>query len=143
MNVIVDTSVWSLSLRKKGPSNQTLQQSSTLQTTLQKLIQSGNVVLLGAIRQELLSGIRFQAQYNKLKTRLRAFPDLPTEIEDYELAAQYFNTCRQNGVQGSNTDFLICAAARRRNYSILTADKDFEHFSQHIPINFFPLNLTL
>lgn len=133
MNVIVDTSVWSVALRK----NKDLSKKTTLRqiSTLQKLVKESKVVLLGAIRQELLSGIRFQEQYDKLKTRLREFPDLPLKIEDYELAAQYFNICRQNGVQGSNTDFLICAAANRYDYSILTADKDFEHFSQYIPVN--------
>ncbi len=57
---------------------------------------------------------------------------LSMNIADYELAAEFFNTCRSNGVQGSNTDFLICAAAANRNYSIFTTDKDFENFQAHI-----------
>ena len=51
-----------------------------------------------------------------------------------ELAAEFFNTCRSNGIQGSNTDFLLCAAATRRGYSIFTTDPDFENFRVHIPI---------
>ena len=133
MNVIVDTSVWSMALRKgKNISDQT---AFAQVSTLEKLIKNGSVILLGAIRQELLSGIRFQEQYDKLKARLRKFSDLPLETEDYELAAQYFNDCRRNGIKGSNTDFLICAVANRHRYSILTADNDFEHFRQHIPVN--------
>ena len=62
------------------------------------------------------------------------FPNLELNIADYELAAEFFNTCRSNGVQGSNTDFLICAAAANRNYSIFTTDKDFENFQAHIHI---------
>jgi predicted nucleic acid-binding protein len=46
-----------------------------------------------------------------LRNNLRAFPNLPLDVEDYELAAEYFNICRRNGIQGANTDFLICATA--------------------------------
>jgi hypothetical protein len=63
-----------------------------------------------------------------LREYLRAFPDLELTTEDYELAAEFFNTCRSNGVQGSSTDFLLCAVAHRRGYSIFTTDKDFENF---------------
>ncbi|MEG4628580.1 hypothetical protein QUB56_02810 [Microcoleus sp. AR_TQ3_B6] len=69
-----------------------------------------------------------------LREYLRAFPDLELTTEDYELAAEFFNTCRSNGVQGSNTDFLLCAVAHRRGYSIFTTDKDFENFRSHIPV---------
>lgn len=90
--------------------------------------------MLGIIRQELLSGIRYTEQFMQLRNYLRAFSDLELTSEDYELAAEFFNICRKNGVQGSNTDFLICAIAHRRNHSILTTDKDFENFRSHIPV---------
>ena len=81
-----------------------------------------------------MSGIKHQAQFDKLKNNLRAFPDLLLDAEDYELAADYFNICRRNDIQGANTDFLICATAHRRNYEIFTTDKDFTGFSQYLPI---------
>ncbi|MEO1691147.1 MAG: PIN domain-containing protein [Cyanobacteria bacterium J06631_6] len=59
---------------------------------------------------------------------------LKLDAEDYELAAEYFNICRRHGIQGANTDFLICATANRRNYEILTTDKDFISFSQYVSI---------
>jgi len=129
MKVLVDTSVWSLVLRRK-----TAHEANEIVTILQDLIADGRVVLVGAIRQEILSGIRYQEQFNRLKEYLRAFPDLDLDPEDYELAAEFFNTCRSQGIQGSNTDFLLCAVAHRRGYSILTTDKDFENFREHIPI---------
>ena len=129
MKVIVDTSVWSLSLRR-----QKKQQNSSIVNKLGDLIADGRVVILGAIRQEILSGIKHQEQFEKLRDRLRAFPNLTLDEEDYELAAEYFNICRRNGVQGANTDFLICATANRRNYEIFTTDKDFINFSQYLPI---------
>ena len=93
------------------------------------------MVIFGAIRQEVLSGIKHQRQYEKLKQNLRAFPNLLLDTEDYELAAVYYNLCRRQSVQGSNTDFLICAAANRRNYQIFTTDRDFINFQQYLPID--------
>ena len=127
MKVIVDTSVWSLALRRQ-------QKNNSIVDKLRDFIGDGRVVLLGAVRQEILSGIKQQAQFDKLKNHLRAFPNLPLGAEDYELAADYFNICRRNGLQGANTDFLICATANRRNYEIFTTDKDFIGFSQYLPI---------
>ena len=127
MKVIVDTSVWSSVLMLKQPNNQ-------LADILRDLIADSRVVILGAIRQEILSGIKHQEQYERLRDNLRAFPDLALNVEDYELAAEYYNISRRQGVQGSNTDFLICASANRRNYQIFTTDKDFINFNQYLPI---------
>ena len=129
MKVIVDTSVWSLALRRNIPNDEI-----TTVNVLEDLITDGKVILLGVIRQEVLSGIRYSEQFTRLRDYLRAFPDLELTTEDYELAAEFFNTCRRNGVQGSNTDFLICAVAHRRGYSIYTTDKDFENFRSYIPV---------
>ncbi|MEM8675072.1 MAG: PIN domain-containing protein [Cyanobacteria bacterium P01_G01_bin.67] len=128
MKIVVDTSVWSLVLRRQP------QHNNLILDKLRDLISDGRVILLGAVRQEILSGIKHQVQYDKLKDDLRSFPNLSLDIEDYELAADYFNICRRNGIQGANTDFLICATANRRNYEIFTTDKDFLAFSQYLPI---------
>jgi hypothetical protein len=56
------------------------------------------------------------------------------EAKDYEEAASFFNKCRARGIQGSNTDYLICAAAARRGFGILTMDTDFAHFARMLPI---------
>ena len=45
-----------------------------------------------------------------------------------------FNRCRRRGVQGSNTDFLICAFSLRRKLSIFTTDGDFEHYAKIVDI---------
>jgi predicted nucleic acid-binding protein len=129
MSVIVDTSVWSMALRRRTPPA-----SSSAVTLLRDLITNDRVILLGAIRQEILSGVRTSEQFTMLRDYLRAFPDLELATEDYELAADFFNTCRSNGIQGSNTDFLICAVAHRRSYTILTTDNDFQSFQSHISI---------
>ena len=135
MSVIVDTSVWSLALRRKSPPI-----DSPLIAILQRLIVEDQAVMLGAIRQEVLSGIRDPKQFERLKSYLQGFSDLSLESADYELAAEFFNQCRRNGIQGSNTDFLICAVAHRRGYQILTEDGDFKNFQGFIPVNLFKVN---
>ena len=128
MKVVVDTSVWSLSLRRRA----VVAEIATAR--LARLIADGRVLMLGVVRQELLSGIRDDIVFETLRERLHGFPDLAIATEDHETAAAFFNTCRRHGVQGSNTDFLICAAAERRGCSILTTDRDFARFAEHVPV---------
>lgn len=124
MNVIVDTSVWSLALRRDAP------RGTPEENELKELIGEGRVLMLGAVRQELLSGVRGAEQFRKLRDHLRAFPDIALEEADYEEAASCFNRCRSRGIQGSNTDFLLCAVAIRREVAILTTDDDFPRFAK-------------
>jgi len=124
MNVLVDTSVWSLALRRPAT------HGSRETAELVELIREGRVAMIGAIRQEILSGIRASEQYRKLRDRLRAFSDESVDATDYEEAAMCFNRCRAKGLQGSNTDFLICAVSMQRKLAILTTDKDFAGFAR-------------
>jgi len=128
VNVLIDSSVWSPALRRS-----TVPPDPAVQT-LRELIDDSRALIIGPIRQEILSGIREPAQYEKLRDILRAFPDLELTTADYERAAEMFNLCRRQGVQGSNTDFLICAAAERLGLSILTIDADFRLFGAYIPV---------
>jgi len=96
--------------------------------------------MIGPIRQEILSGIRDESQFRKIEKNLESFPDFPVHTEDYVNAAKLYNTCRSKGIQGSNTDFLICGIANRNNFSIYTTDKDFDLFSKHIPITLHQAN---
>lgn len=128
MKVLVDTCVWSLALRRDSPTN------DAYYMELIALIKANRIAMLGTIRQELLSGIRHTAQFIKVRDKLRYFPDTVLTETDYELAAENYNACKQKGIQGSNTDFLICAVAMRCNQTILTLDQDFEHFADILPI---------
>jgi predicted nucleic acid-binding protein len=93
--------------------------------------------MIGPVRQELLSGIFDKKVFEDLKSKLQSFDDLPICTKDYETAAEYFNTCRKNGVQGSHTDFLICALACNNDLLVFTTDQDFRHYAKHLPIRFF------
>jgi predicted nucleic acid-binding protein len=129
MNVIIDTSVWSLALRRQRSSG------AAEALELAELVREGRAAMMGPVRQELLSGVQREQQCESLRGYLRAFPDIALEAEDYEEAASFFNRCRAKGIQGSNTDFLICAVAARRRFGILTTDSDFLHFAKLLPID--------
>jgi len=133
VNVLVDTSVWSLALRRPKTAALTAEQQAYV-ATLADLVRAGQALLMGPIRQELLCGIRQQAQFDALRAALDGFGDVRLTRSDYELAAQSFNTCRAQGIQGSNTDFLICAVAINHGLSILSTDGDFANYQQCLPI---------
>jgi len=128
--VLVDTCIWALAFRHKvlqAPEQLLVRQ-------LQALILEGDACMMGVIRQEILSGIKHPAQYERLKERLQAFEDVKLVQQDYEVAASMFNYCRSQGVQGSHIDFLICAVASRSALPIFTIDGDFKHYALHLPI---------
>lgn len=130
MNVLVDTSVWSLALRRAASAN-------PARHKLEELILDGRASIIGQIRQELLSGLKIATQFELLKDKLRAFSDIELRTEDYEEAAYFFNECRKHGIQGSNTDFLICAVAARRGLPVFTTDQDFTLYAKFIPISLY------
>lgn len=122
MKLIVDTCVWSLSLRRRDKTKINADERQML-ALLRGAIQDGRAVIMGPVRQEILSGIRDQAQFSKTERLLDPFPDEDVAADDYVEAARLFNLCRDHGVQCGPTDILICAVAARRHYSILTYDQ--------------------
>jgi predicted nucleic acid-binding protein len=99
-----------------------------------RLIRADAAQLMGPIRQELLSGARPDYRFEQLKEYLRFYPNLPMDEEDDETAAEYYNLCRQHGVQGSGTDFLICAVAVRHGLKVFTTDTDFQFYAKRVPV---------
>jgi len=128
MTVLVDTPVWSLALRRKEADLNARER--VLTRALAELIREGRAQMMGAIRQELLSGIREEERFHKLRNYLRAFEEPGIEVLDYEEAARMHNLCRGRGVAGSAIDFLICAVAQRRAWHIFTTDRDFERYGR-------------
>ena len=132
MKTLIDTCIWSEALRhkkKRSPSRNT--------TELIELIKEARAEIIGAIRQEILSGIKSKKQFEELREQLKEFKDLEVITSDYEKAAENFNSLRSKGIQGSNTDFLICAVAERLEIPIFTTDKDFLRFAKHLPIQLY------
>jgi predicted nucleic acid-binding protein len=132
MNVLVDTTIWSLALRRaRRPSNE-LEEARSIE--LAELIREGRAIIIGPIRQELLSGVVEARPFELLRQKLAAFPDLPIVSLDYETAAQFYNRCRSKGIQGSHVDFLICAVAWRGQLPIFTSDGDFTQYAKVLPV---------
>ena len=129
--VIVDTSVWSLALRRRRPAKF---DADPVASELARLIDLGDAAIAGPIRQELLSGVTTPAQFETLRERLGAFPDIPITTVDYERAAMCFNQCRARGIQGSNTDYVICALAWRLNLPVFSVDHDFGRYARVLDV---------
>lgn len=127
MKVLVDTCVWSKVLRRKAP-------DKDLAPLLEDLIRDGRIVLIGPIRQELLSGVPNPAQFELLRKALEPFEEIPLWTEHFLRAAEFSNQCRKKGVQGSTIDFLICAVAAMEELQILTTDSDFLRYARHLPV---------
>jgi predicted nucleic acid-binding protein len=121
MKLLADTSVWSLALRRRATATLSPEESR-LKAALGEAISDGRVVMIGPIRQELLSGIKELSQFAKLRTALEAFRDEAIETADYEEAARLYNLCRSRGVECGPVDILICAVAVRRKWSVLAND---------------------
>jgi predicted nucleic acid-binding protein len=121
MKVIVDTCVWSLSLRRRGAARLKTGEQQMV-ARLREAIQDGNALIVGPIRQEILSGIRDKAQFAKTEGLLDPFRDEEITAGDYVEAALLFNLCQDRGVQCGAVDTLLCAVAVRNRYGILTCD---------------------
>jgi predicted nucleic acid-binding protein len=135
VRVLIDTPIWSLALRRKQTDLNSREQRVTI--TLRELIREGRAELVGPVCQELLSGMRAQADFLRLRDQLRAFEQTRLDAPDYEEAAHVNNQCRAQGISGSAIDFLICATAIRRAWQIFTTDRDFAHYAKVVPLNLY------
>jgi predicted nucleic acid-binding protein len=138
MLVLVDTPIWSLALRRRESDLNTHEQH--LSDGLRELIEDARAQLVGPVRQELLSGLREEPSFKKLRDQLRAFEDIPLDVSDYEEASHLNNQCRARGIAGSAVDFLICSIALRRGWQIFTTDGDFLRYAEVLPLKLYPVN---
>lgn len=135
MKVLVDTPIWSYALRSEREGfGQHVKEFETL-------IADQRVLIIGPIRQEVLSGYSEIKKFEKLNRKIKYFENTPIIDEDYVQAAKFSNICRKNGVQGSHIDFLICSVAYRLQAQIFTTDKDFGYYQNHIPVKLFTFQI--
>src|SRR5215468_768522 len=104
MNVLVDTSIWSLALRRRRAG--LTASDHVLIRALADLVGYGRVQLIGPVRQEVLSGIREEKQFVRLREALRLYEETTLGTNDFEEAARMSNECRRLGIIGSPVDFL-------------------------------------
>lgn len=127
MRVLVDTCVWSKVLRAEKPDEHLLDR-------LREFILGRQVVLIGPILQELLSGVRSRKEFVVLRERLEPFDSLELNEEIYVKAAEYYNLCKAHGINGGHMDFLICAASIHHGCALMTIDDDFKMFERYLPV---------
>jgi predicted nucleic acid-binding protein len=133
VTVLVDTTIWSLALRRR--SQQLSPEERGLVEEWERLVTSRRAVLAGPIRQEVLSGVRSGKMFEALQERFSSFRYLEILPGDYDQAARFFNLCRSHGITGSHIDMLICALAYRNGVPIFTTDGDFPDYARHLPIH--------
>ena len=127
MNLVVDTSVWSLVLRRPR-----VEETNAFVSAFRSYVEAGDAIfLIGNILQELLDGVRSTEQFVGLQKLLDPFPLLPLDRATFVAAAQLRNYCRTKGVQAGPIDFLIVTVCCEHGFPLLTADKDFLRIAKY------------
>jgi predicted nucleic acid-binding protein len=122
VKVLADACAWSLVLRRRSR-NILSPDEQRIHDLLTEAIRDGQVAIIGPVRQEVLSGIKDNAHFDKLRSALSAFHDEPLTTFHYEEAARLYNLCRSRGVECGAIDILICTIAAQMRWSILTNDR--------------------
>ena len=130
--ILVDTSIWSLALRRRSAALSAEEHRLVEEWT--RLVTEGLATLIGPIRQEILSGVRRPEVFQKLRQALSDFPHLAIDAADYDRAAEFFNVCRARGISGGPIDMLISAVAYRHEVPVFAADMDYMRYAQHLPL---------
>lgn len=127
MSMLVDTSVWSLALRRDA--EQSAPQVAALRAALLGVDQ---VFTTGLVLQELLQGFAGPKARAQLVERLSALAFLQPDRDDHIEAAEVRNTCRRRGVQVGTIDALLIQLCRRHDLMLLSADQDFQAAARHV-----------
>jgi len=126
MTLLVDTSVWSLALRRDGDSN-----SAAVDALKRSLANGDSIVTTGVILQELLQGFAGPRSRQEIVQKFAALPLLVPNRQDYIDAAELRNLCRRSGVQLGTIDALLAQQCLRHDLTMLTTDADFTLASKH------------
>ena len=129
MTLLVDTSVWSLALRRDAEAAE-----PEVQHLKDALFGSEVVVTTGPVLQELLQGFSGPKAQARIVERFAALPLVQPDRDDHISAAALRNSCRQAGVQIGTIDALLAQLCIRHDLVLLTTDKDFTHAAKHCPL---------
>jgi len=133
--ILVDTSVLSLLFRRRR--RDLSRDELPMVYALEELARSGLMVIIGPVRQEILSGIVTNEQFAALQSRLTVIDDLPMDAGTFVLAAQFYNACRAAAVAPGDIDMMICAAANEHSCEIFSSDPDFMRYASVLPIRLY------
>ncbi len=129
MTLFVDTSVWSLALRRDSDA------SAAEILALRQALEGGDIIVTtGLVLQELLQGFSGPRANKDIIDRFRALPFISPERQDHIEAAELRNKCRRSGVQVGTIDALFAQLCIRHGLILLTTDNDFVHVASHSPL---------
>jgi predicted nucleic acid-binding protein len=129
VSLLVDTSVWSLALRRDAPAGVPEVRA------LRDALAGGEIVATtGVILQELLQGVVPERARAQITETLAALEYLTPSREDHVAAAGVRNKLRSAGVQVGTIDALIAHLAIASGHTLLTTDNDFRAASGHISL---------
>lgn len=132
--IVLDTSVLSLVFRRPVANRP----ASGIVSRFRSLVEDGPPLgVPGVVFQELLSGVRDQRQFERLRAAIEGFPLILAEEEDHLEAARLMNLLRRHGIPASSFDVLIAAIAVRRDSVLFTLDRDFSRFADFVPLRLF------
>ena len=129
MSLFVDTSVWSLALRRDAPS-----QAAEVHVLVRALEAGEMVLTTGLVLQELLQGFSGPRNREQIVDRFAALPLLVPDRRDHVDAAELRNKCRRGGVQIGTIDALLAQLCLRHDLTMLATDKDFRSMARHCPL---------
>jgi predicted nucleic acid-binding protein len=129
MNLFVDTSVWSLALRRDRPSD-----SAEVSYLTEALEGAAQVFTTGLVLQELLQGFSGPRNRQAIIERFSSLPFILPDRSDHVEAASLRNRCRQNGLQVATIDALLAHLCIRRDLVMLTTDSDFAAIAERHPL---------
>ena len=129
MTLLVDTSVWSLALRRDAPS------AAAEVAALRRALGGGDPVLTtGLILQELLQGFIGPRSRKEIIDRFSALPLVAPDRQDHIDAADLRNKCRRAGLQIGTIDALLAQLCLRHDLDLLTTDADFTRVASIYPL---------
>jgi predicted nucleic acid-binding protein len=129
VSLFVDTSVWSLALRRDAPGG-----SAEVKALALALERGDPIVTTGLVLQELLQGFSGPKSRELILERFSALPLLAPDRDDHIAAAELRNTCRRNGLQIGTIDALLAQLCIRYTLTLLTTDQDFIGLARLAPI---------
>lgn len=129
MAFFVDTSVWSLAYRRDSPSD-----SPHVAMLRSALLNGDQVVASGVVLLELLRGFVPERAQQVIRNEVGKLPFVEPRRDDYIAAAELGNRCRRSGVQLGTIDSLIAQLCIREDLVLLSADADFRHAAEHMPL---------
>jgi predicted nucleic acid-binding protein len=133
MAILIDTSVWSLALRRDGDAGE-----PEVQALKDACLGDEAIVTTGLVLQELLQGFSGPKAQAQIVQRFTALPLTQPDREDHVGAAGIRNACRRAGVQVGTIDALLAQLCVRHALTLSTTDKAFVRAAKHCPLSVWP-----